>query len=126
MVFADRNPSQDPRKREERLKLAFDYSKNLTTLIVGTAVVLVAISQAAGLQPLQIVGSLVFFAIAAMLTLYSMMGLIHEIGSDSYNSEYNLRSWWRWMSWPILLELATGLYLNGVILLFVFAIAARF
>ena len=61
-----------------------------------------------------------------MLTLYSMMGLIHEIGSDSYNSEYNLRSWWRWMSWPILLELATGLYLNGVILLFVFAIAARF
>lgn len=45
------------------------------------------------------------FAISAVLTLYSMVGLIDEIGSDSYDSGYNLRSWWRWMSWPILLSL---------------------
>ena len=105
---------QEPHQRDERLKLVFDYYKHLATLTIGTAVVFLAINQAVRLEPWFVVPPLLVFAFSALLALLSMVGIIAEIGS---NSSGRRRTWW-----PLMLELATGMYMAGLSTLVVIAV----
>jgi hypothetical protein len=116
-VFGGPNQPQEQHRRDERLKLIFDYRKHLATLTIGTAVVFVAINQVLRLQPPFVVAPLLLFAISALLTLFSMVGVIAEIGSaltqESSRSSDRRWAWWQVLDWPVMLGLATALYMGG-------------
>lgn len=98
------------RRREEALKLCFEYFKHLTTLSGAAALVVLAISNATGLYWFQWVPSLVMFGVCISLSLQGMQVALTAV---ERGTGHNLNK---------RLATAGGLVIGGVAALTVFSV----